>query len=62
MFQVQEGEGTVEELRCSDGVRAILECPVCLEVGFVMPCLSWGGFFMPHLLRNVLLSALSALR
>ena len=44
MFQVQEGEGTVEELKCSDGVRAILECPVCLEASFVMPCLSWGVF------------------
>merc|ERR1712130_502210 len=30
--QVQEGEEVEEELRCSEGVRAILECPVCLEV------------------------------
>ena len=37
MFQVQEGEGAGEELKCSDGVRAILECPVCLEVGFKCP-------------------------
>ena len=32
---MQEGDGLVEELKCSDGVRAILECPVCLEVGFL---------------------------
>ena len=43
MFQVHEGEGVVEELRCSDGVRAILECPVCLEVACLCPLLHEEG-------------------
>ena len=30
--QGPDGESLEQELRCSEGVRAILECPVCLEV------------------------------
>ena len=44
MFQVQEGEGAGEELKCSDGVRAILECPVCLEVSLSCPLRYGLGF------------------
>lgn len=31
-IQGPDGESLEQELRCSEGVRAILECPVCLEV------------------------------
>ena len=46
------------EERCSEGVRAILECPVCLEVGFPI---YFHAFSIVYCVM-VLSSALSALK
>ena len=48
--QGPDGESLEQELRCSEGVRAILECPVCLEVfclSLILFDLIFFMFFFP---------------